>query len=123
MRTDRYLFPQIVYIDLLNLDEAAAKQALLDGVRHGRAKLKAKPVFPSAPSRTIAREPDFGARHVGLDQPRFPGTMPAIWNIPFLRNQHFTGREDELAELRASLECRARQRRSCSRERFLDSAA
>ena len=85
------LLAQIIYINLVKLDEAAAKQTLLDGVRQGRAKPKTKPGFPNEPSRTIKSEP------------RFPGSLPAIWNIPFLRNQNFTGREDELAELRSSL--------------------
>ncbi len=83
------LLHPIVYIDLFKLDKATAKRALLDGVKRGRAKPDKEPDFP--PSRTIASEP------------RFPGAMPAIWNIPHLRNQNFTGREDELAALRASL--------------------
>ena len=85
------LLGQIVYIDLVKLDESAAERALLDGVKRGRAKPKEEPSFPGSPSRTI------GAK------PRFPGAMPAIWNVPHLRNPNFTGREEELTELRASL--------------------
>src|ERR1044072_9749525 len=66
------LLAQIVCIDMLKLDEATAKQFLLDGVQHGRAKPKVKPGFPNAPSRATT------------NAPRFPGAMPAIWNIPFL---------------------------------------
>ncbi|HKS40162.1 MAG TPA: FxSxx-COOH system tetratricopeptide repeat protein [Blastocatellia bacterium] len=84
------LLPQIVYIDLVNRDETTAKRALLGGVKRGRKKPDEAPGFPGS-SRTIA------------SKPRFPGSLPAIWNIPFLRNQNFTGREDDLAELRASL--------------------
>ncbi|MEK6302606.1 MAG: FxSxx-COOH system tetratricopeptide repeat protein [Acidobacteriota bacterium] len=82
---------QIVYIDLLKLDKAAAKRELLEGVKLGRRKPDAEPGFPGSPSGAIANEP------------RFPGAMPAIWNIPHLRNPNFTGREEELSELRASL--------------------
>lgn len=85
------LLTPIVYIDLFKLDEAAAKQTLIDGVPHGRAKPKAAPSFPGSPPRVIASEP------------RFPGAMPDIWNIPHPRNRNFTGRSDELTELRASL--------------------
>lgn len=34
---------------------------------------------------------------------RFPGALPSIWNVPFLRNPHFTGRDDLLAQLRTAL--------------------
>lgn len=85
------LLGQIVYIDLIKLDEAAAKRVLLEGVKRGRAKPDEKPEFPGAPKRTIA------------SRPRFPGTLPAIWNIPHLRNPNFTGREADLQALRDSL--------------------
>src|SRR5581483_2324063 len=85
------LLPQIVYIDLFKLDEAAAKRALLDGVKTGRAKPKQKPGFPPIPARTVT------------SAPRFPGALPEIWNIKHHRNPNFTGREEELKALRASL--------------------
>jgi hypothetical protein len=85
------LLGQIVYIDLLKLDEAAAKRSLLDGVKRGRAKPESVPDFPGASLSATS------------SKPRFPGAMPSIWNVPHLRNPNFTGREDELAELRASL--------------------
>jgi tetratricopeptide (TPR) repeat protein len=85
------LLGQIVYIDLIKLDEAAAKRALFDGVKRGRAKPKQQPDYPGAPARTI------------VSKPRFPGALPAIWNIPHLRNPNFTGREANLQALRDSL--------------------
>jgi tetratricopeptide (TPR) repeat protein len=85
------LLAQIVYIDLLNLNKAAAKRFLLNGVKLGRMMPDEEPDFPGAMPRVTASEP------------RFPGSLPDIWNVPFLRNRNFTGREDELKELRASL--------------------
>ncbi len=82
------LLHQIVYIDLFKIAEAAAKRELLNGLKRGRARPDEKPDFPGSPSRA---------------KPHFPGAPAAIWNIPHLRNQNFTGRSDELAELRASL--------------------
>lgn len=84
------LLHPIVYIDLFNLEETAAKSALLDGVKRGRAKPDRAPEFPGS-MRTISTKP------------RFPGAMPAIWNVPHLRNPNFTGRQQELDDLRASL--------------------
>src|SRR5205807_417117 len=75
------LLSPIVYIDLFKIEEAAAKRALLDGVKRGRVKPEQKLDFPGAPPRTIA------------SKPRFPGALPAVWNIPHLRNPNFTGRE------------------------------
>jgi hypothetical protein len=60
-------------------------------VKRGRAKPESVPDFPGASLSATS------------SKPRFPGAMPSIWNVPHLRNPNFTGREDELAELRASL--------------------
>ena len=85
------LLGPIVYIDLIELDEAVAKQTLLDGVRRESNSPQQAPVFPVSQSQT------------SLSKPRFPGALPEICNLPHLRNPNFTGREAELAELRASL--------------------
>jgi len=85
------LLNQIIYIDLVGLEEDAAKGVLLAGVRRDRAKPKTQPAFPSDYKRSV------------VEQPRFPGTLPPIWNVPHGRNRNFTGREELLAELRATL--------------------
>jgi hypothetical protein len=51
------LLPQIVYIDLVGLNSDAAKEALLAGVKRGRAKPPTPPAFPGP----------------AQEQPKFPG--------------------------------------------------
>ena len=65
------LLPQIVYIDLIGLDEDDAKTALLSGVQLGRAKPSAAPSFPGpiiSVSNTIFEKPSFP----GLSEWEFP---------------------------------------------------
>lgn len=81
-----------VYMDLVELDEAAARTALLDGVAaalRSNARLTARPRFPRAAS---------------VDRPPFPTALPPVWNLPFHRNPVFMGRDDELVRLAAALE-------------------
>jgi hypothetical protein len=85
------LLPQIIYIDLVGLDEETAQKALLEGVKRERAKPEVASAFPGAVKRLIEQ------------QPRFPGSLPPVWNIPFHRNPNFTGRDDLLAKLRKTL--------------------
>ena len=85
------LLPQIVYIDLVGKDEPAARQALLGGVSRERAKPHTAPAFPPSAERSVP------------SRPRFPGTLPPIWNLPHRRNPNFTGREALLKRLRDAL--------------------
>jgi tetratricopeptide (TPR) repeat protein len=87
------LLPQIVYIDLVGLDETVAKERLLAGVGFERAKPTTAPAFPGKAARAVP------------ERPRFPGSQPApaVWNVPQARNPNFTGREEMLAALRAAL--------------------
>lgn len=84
-----------VYVDLVDLDGAAAKAALLEGIAaalRGNARPASRPEFPSRGVATL------------VDRPRFPTALPPIWNVPFRRNPAFTGREGELARLATALQ-------------------
>src|SRR5262245_735389 len=67
------LLPQIIYIDLLELDENSARATLLAGVLRERAKPPVSPGFPGALPQHVS------------EQPRFPGSLSPIWNVPHLR--------------------------------------
>jgi tetratricopeptide (TPR) repeat protein len=76
------------YVDLVGLDEAAAAARLLAGVGRGRTKPVGRVPFP-------------GTRGQSATVP-FPGHRPAIFDAP-PRNPNFTGRNDQLKTLRATL--------------------
>ena len=92
------LLGPVVYIDLVGLDEAAARARLreeLAAVMHGHRQLPAGRAFPGAgASATIT---DSG-------RARFPTALPPVWNVPFHRNPAFTDRDQELALLAATLQ-------------------
>ena len=77
-----------VWIDLVGLDEAAARQRLLDGVSQQRAKPERAPAFPRTPVATSA--------------PRFPLSLPPVWNLSHHPNPNFTGRGELLAAMEAA---------------------
>jgi tetratricopeptide (TPR) repeat protein len=74
-----------VWIDLVGLDEDWARRRLLDGVSQARAKPERPPAYP----RT----------RIVPTAPRFPASLPPVWNLPHHPNPNFTGREDLLAAL------------------------
>ncbi len=83
------LLGQIVYIDLVGLTPGEAKAVLLAGVPAGRAKPQTEPPFPDSAPATA--------------EPRFPSSLPPIWNVPHDRNPNFTGRTELLSGLYDSL--------------------
>ena len=80
------LFSTIVYIDLVDLAEEPAHDRLLTELR-GAKKPGAAPVFPARRDRGR----------------RFPGGLPARWNVPHRRNRYFTGRGKVLERLHREL--------------------
>jgi tetratricopeptide (TPR) repeat protein len=90
------LLGPVVYIDLVGLDEAAARARLreeLAAAVRGQRPLPAEAAFPGG-----------GPAAAEVGRPRFPTALPPVWNLPFRRNPSFTGREQALAELAEQLE-------------------
>lgn len=84
------LLKPIIYIDLFDkIEENAARNTLLTGVKRQRRKPGSPPPFS-------------GARQVS-EKPRFPGALPSIWNLSHNRNPNFTGREALLEKLHQAL--------------------
>jgi tetratricopeptide (TPR) repeat protein len=88
------LHKAIVYIDLVNLKNDKAKSHLLQRIEqtteHTRLKPDTEPVFPGSAVHSMKKEP------------RFPGTLPPVWNLP-RRNPNFTGRVQLLEDILESL--------------------
>ena len=86
------LLSAVVYIDLVDLDETAARDALLQGISRERMKPSVEPRFPEGAQRSVTK------------QSHFPSALPPIWNVPHNRNPNFTGREEHLANLKIALD-------------------
>ncbi|MFZ5450209.1 MAG: FxSxx-COOH system tetratricopeptide repeat protein [Thermodesulfobacteriota bacterium] len=84
------LLGPMIYVDLVGVqDTDAARERLFVEIEQRRAKPSSAPRFP-------------GAR-AAQEAPRFPGALPPIWNLLHRRNPNFTGREQLLEDIRASL--------------------
>jgi tetratricopeptide (TPR) repeat protein len=77
------------YVDLASLEEQAAEERLLAWVRAlgGVERPAQRPAFPGKAQ---------GA-------PRYPGTLPSLWNVARDRNRHFLGRDSALERLHEAL--------------------
>jgi CHAT domain len=77
------LLKQIVYIDLVGLDRAAASNALLAGVSQSRALPSIEPLFPGDVSFPLSSVPSF------------PGSQPQRQDAPSPQKPLATGREEK----------------------------
>ena len=82
------LLAAITHINLVDLDEAAARERLTAGIACDPVRPTEAPPFP----RTTVAE-----------QPAYPGGLPPVFTVPHRRNPNFTGREEYLDALHAAL--------------------
>jgi hypothetical protein len=88
------LLTAVIYIDLVGLDEADARDRLREriaGTLRGRSKPTAPPPAP------------MGQGAAAAGRPRFATALPPVWNLPYRRNPAFTGREEALTTLARQL--------------------
>jgi tetratricopeptide (TPR) repeat protein len=90
----RGLLKTRTYLDLVGQDSASAREMLLAAARGARGKPIHEREFPGAPTRPVDNR---------AEVPRFPGTLPLVWNVPYHPNPYFTGRDLLLAALHTGL--------------------
>ena len=87
-----------IYIDLVGKDRDRARRALLDGLQDQPAVVPTtEPAFPGGQTAAVEVFGPIG------QEPRFPSALPPVWNVPYLRNWAFTGRQALLAGLADNL--------------------
>ena len=96
------LLPQIVYVDLVGIDEQTAAAKLIDAVTPGRKKPTVKPRFPGAATQPASSAPPFpgasapAARRRRTALPRSESYL--FVNVPPMPT-HFLGRDELLAAM------------------------
>jgi tetratricopeptide (TPR) repeat protein len=83
------LLGSLSMVDLFNRSDDEARALVLDAVIDERRK-------------EIVAFPEI-AHSAVIEKPRFPGTLPDIWNVPH-RNFHFMGRECDLEKIESALQ-------------------
>ena len=83
------LLGSLSMVDLFNESDDKARELVIDAVRDERRKEVVE--FPKISHRAV------------VEKPRFPGTLPEIWNVPH-RNIHFMGRDTDLERIESALQ-------------------
>ena len=94
------LLATVVHIELIGMDEAAAREKLLAGLVRGRGKPMEKPAFPGG---RRPRFPAAGLDALPLDEIPDPSPLPPGSRMPFAINPLFVGRQDDLRTLARQL--------------------
>jgi hypothetical protein len=89
------LLAQIVYIDLVGLEELAARNALLQGVIDRRIKPSVPPHFPGSALHPTSEPPQFPAITVEAKQPTPAAPTGTTYNLAALRQMLTEGLTDE----------------------------
>lgn len=90
------LLAQIIYIDLVGLEEADARSRLLSGVKEGRAKPITRPKFVRSKGRSATDRPGFP--QASYPPRRLPISFRQVMDIVEEKSQQVYGRQSELAE-------------------------
>jgi tetratricopeptide (TPR) repeat protein len=97
------LLRQIVYIDLVGTDEAAAREKLLAGLARGRVKPSKRPGFPGTSSHPGFPGESTPPAALPENEIPAPGPLPAGSRMPLSRNPLFVGRQEDLRALARQL--------------------
>jgi tetratricopeptide (TPR) repeat protein len=98
------LLPQVVYIDLVGLDQDTCRVRLLAGIKRERAKPVKPPAFPGSPPPFPGSPKDNPTPALPINVLPDPGPLPAGSRMPFAPNPLFVGRQEDLRTLARQLQ-------------------